>query len=300
MIGKTSLSVFLGLIFCGYLPAQTQPVSQDPVAQLWARVADPVMDPSKVGTVEDVTLQRDVATLTLNQGQICLSRPLEAAGSHERVVAAVFEGSGDLRLAPTLRMERQQLAFHSKEPVLQAEFERAFFIFTDDTAQELKGQLKFVEGNSAQLERRYREWIKRLQRYGRDWTPRLLKGLLAGDPTRHAFFVAELKTRKHGALMLIFDSADPEEVELVRFDSGRYARDIWSKFPSGGRRPGEAFADPLAHHDYLLKNYVLDVTIEENTELSGQAKVELEIKLRGGAGCAPVARSQPSCLGSDQ
>ena len=92
MIGKMSLSVFLALIFSGYLPAQTQPVSQNPVAQLWARVSDLLMDPSKVGTVEDVTLQRDVATLTLNRGQICLSRPLQAAGSHERVVGAVFEG----------------------------------------------------------------------------------------------------------------------------------------------------------------------------------------------------------------
>ncbi len=121
--------------------------------------------------------------------------PLQAAGSHERVVGAVFEGSGDLRLAPTLGMERQQLAFHSKEPVLQAEFERAFFMFTDDTAQELEGQLKFGEGNSAQLEKHYREWIKKLQRYGRDWTPRLLKGLLAEDPTQHAFFVAEICTQ---------------------------------------------------------------------------------------------------------
>ena len=49
MIGKMSLSVFLALIFSGYLPAQTQPVSQNPVAQLWARVSDLLMDPSKVG-----------------------------------------------------------------------------------------------------------------------------------------------------------------------------------------------------------------------------------------------------------
>ena len=239
------------------------------------------MDPSKVGTVEDVTLQRDVATLTLNWGQICLSRPLQAAGSHERVVGAVFEGSGNLRLSPTLGMERQQLAFHSKEPVLQAEFERAFFIFTDDTAQELQGQLRFGEGNSAQLEKHYREWIKKLQRYGRDWTPRLLKGLLAEDPTRHAFFVAELKTRKHDRLTLIFDSADPEEVELVHLGSDRHVGDVWAKFPSGGRTPDEAFADPLGHHDYLVKSYVLDMTVEKSTELSGQAKVELEMKSEG-------------------
>ena len=120
-----------------------------------------------------------------------------------------------------------------------------------------------------------------MQRYGRDWTPRLLKGLLAEDPTRHAFSVAELKTRKHDRLMLIFDSADPEEVELVRFDSGRRARDIWAKFPTGGRTPEEAFADPLAHHDYLVKNYELDVTVEKNTEMSGRAEVDLEMKSEG-------------------
>ena len=300
MSGKTSLSVFLALIFSGYLPAQTRPVSQDPATQLWARVSDPLMDPAKVGTVENVVLQRDAATLTLNRGKICLSRPLQAAGSHERVVGAAFEGSGNLRLAPALGMEKQQLAFHSKEPVLQAQFERAFFIFTDDTAKELEGQVKFGEGSSAQLEKRYQDWFKRLQRYGRDWTPRLLKGLLAEDPTRHAFFVAELKTRKHGRLTLIFDSADPEEWELVRFDSGRRARDIWAKFPTGGRTPEEVFADPLAHHDYLVKNYALDVTIEKNTKLSGQAKVELEMKSGGEQVVLMSLDPQSSCLGSDQ
>ncbi len=67
----------------------------------------------------------------------------------------------------------------------------------------------------------------------------------------------------------------------MRFDSGRRARDIWAKFPTGGRTPEEVFADPLAHHDYLVKNYALDVTIEKNTKLSGQAKVELEMKSGG-------------------
>ena len=110
---------------------------------------------------------------------------------------------------------------------------------------------------------------------------RLLKGLLAEDPTRHAFFVAELKTRKHDRLTLIFDSADPEEVELVHHGSDRHAGDVWAKFPSGGRTPNEAFADPLGHYDYLVKSYVLDMTVEKSTELSGQAKVELEMKSEG-------------------
>jgi hypothetical protein len=231
--------------------------------------------------VERVEIHRDAATVTLINGRIALSRALASPTGEKRVFVAAFKGTGRLRFAPSLAMEKQQLAFHSGQEVLETEFTEAVLVFTDSTADELSDQVVFRSGDVTELQGLYEERNKRWTKYGMNWEARLLKALLAAHPERHALFVAELKTRNHGWLTLLVDEADPEQVELVRFNEGRRSRDIWAKFPTGGRTPQEVFADPLAHHEYRLLSYNLAVTVEENAELQGQAEVHLEMK-RGG------------------
>ena len=260
--------------------AQTAPPSG--VAAVWTRLEQPALDAARVAKVESTVLEKDAATLTFLSGTLALAQPVAPAeGQEGRVLAAAFKGRGRLRFAPSLPMERQQLAFHSGQQPLEAEFSEAVLLFTDETAAELSGQLAFGSGQVSGLQKLYLNRNKRWKKYGLNWEPRLLKSLLSPSPERYALFVAELKTDRHGWLTLIVDAADPEQVELVRFDSRRRARDIWSKFPAGGRPPQLAFEDPLGHHDYRISSYVLDVTIENNTELHGTATVELDFR-RGG------------------
>ena len=263
------------------IPPQAQITS----STVWNTLAKPSFDDSKVAAVESVTLQRDVATLTLLSGDLGLGQPVTTMpGGEGRIFAAVFKGSGHLRFAPTLAMEKQQLAFHSAQEVLETDFNEAVFLFTDETPNELASQVKFRPGDSTELQDLYQKRNKVWTRYGYNWEPRLLKALLSDQPQRNSLFVAELHTPKHGWLTLIVDAADPEQIELVQFESSRTKRNawtIWSKFPAEGHRPQEAFADALAHHDYRLRGYRLDVTVKENTELLGQAQLQLEMQRDG-------------------
>ena len=256
--------------------------AQTDLTALWNSLVEPTFDSNQVAVVDHVELGRDAATLTLLSGRLAVSQPGAALQVEEgRVVLAAFKGTGRLHFAPTLPLERQQLAFHTGQQALEAEFTEAIFIFAGDTWNELGDQLEFRSGDAADLGKLYRSRNHDLRRVGLSWEPRILKSLLAEDAAPHAFLVAELKTRKHGWLSLMVDEADPEQVELVKFDKGRRARNVWAKFPADGLRPQEVFADPLAHHDYRLQGYHLDVTVENNTQLQAEAVVNLEMK-RGG------------------
>ena len=264
------------LIVSGQIRAEIDPVS------LWSSLVQPTFDTNKVTRVENVELRRDVATLTLADGQFAFSQPVAATRDGEgRVFAAAFKGTGFLHFAPTLPMEKQQLALHSGQEVLKAEFTEAVFVFTDNTLAEFSKQARLRTGDPSRLQKLYESSSKRWTRYGFNDEPRLLKSLLSIRPERHTYFMAELKTRRHGWLFLVFDRADPEEVALVHFDSGRRAVSIWSKFPAGGRRPQEVFADPLLHYEYRISGYKLDVTVKKNTELLGEAELKLEMQQDG-------------------
>lgn len=256
--------------------------AQTDLTALWNSLAEPAFDSNQVAVVDHVELGRDAATLTLLSGRLAVSRPGAALPNEEdRVVFAAFKGAGRLHFAPALPLERQQLAFHTGQQALEAEFTEAIFIFAGDTWNELGDQLEFRSGDAADLGKLYRSRNHALRRVGLSWEPRILKSLLAEEAAPHAFLVAELKTRKHGWLSLMVDEADPEQVELVKFDGGRRARNVWAKFPTGGRSPQEAFADPLAHHDYRLQGYHLDVTVQDNTELKAETEINFEMKRSG-------------------
>ncbi len=256
--------------------------AQTDLTALWNSLGEPTFDSNQIAVVDHVELGRDAATLSLLSGRLAVSRPGAALQAEEgRVVLAAFKGTGRLHFAPTLPLERQQLAFHTGQQALEAEFTEAIFIFAGDTWNELGDQLEFRSGDAADLGKLYRSRNHDLRRVGLSWEPRILKSLLAEEAAPHAFLVAELKTRKHGWLSLMVDEADPEQVELVKFDEGRRARNVWAKFPTQGRRPQEVFAGPLAHHEYRLKRYTLDVTVQNNTQLEAEAEVNLEMKRSG-------------------
>ncbi|MFQ5658532.1 MAG: hypothetical protein ACE5G5_13405 [Candidatus Methylomirabilales bacterium] len=275
-----AIPLFLGAVLLGALGTAAQTV--EPQA-LWSAIAQPAFDPDKVAVVENFELRRDAALLNLN-GLMAFGRPdlpASAPAAERRIFAASFRGSGRLRFAPTLPLEKRQLAFHSGQELLEAEFTEAVFVFTDNTYEELALELTFQPTEPGELQVLYQERRNRWARYGVNWEPRVLKALLAAEPDRHALFVAELNTREHGWVTLIVDAADPEELELQKLEPGHRALDVWSKFPAGGRRPQEVFVDPVAHHEYALKSYSLDVTVEKNTELKAVAEVNLLMRRAG-------------------
>ena len=276
-------SSFLGLALLAVAASPPPAAAQAPVdpAAAWTSLASPRFDPNRVANVERVELKRDAATVTLATGQLALGPVLTGPDGSTRTFFAAFRGTGYLQLSPTLPLERQQLALHTGTESLRTEFTEAAFVFTDGTVDELAAQARFGPGDAASLQKIYDDRNNQWTRYGLNLEPRLLKSLLASDPRPHDLFVVELKSRELGWIQLVVDASDPEEIELASFDPGRYSRSVWTKFPARGRTPQEVFAVPLAHHEYRLKGYRLDVTVEGNADLSATAVVDLEM-LRAG------------------
>lgn len=127
MKGRRTVGVVL---FLGAAVALLGPPSlnaQTPaVVQLWPMLTRPSFDPNQVATLENVRLERDVATLVFAGGRLALTQPVRLMeGREARVFAAAFKGQGRLRLEPRLPLEIQQLRFHSKQAPLEAEFTEA-------------------------------------------------------------------------------------------------------------------------------------------------------------------------------
>lgn len=251
----------------------------------WDAVVDPIFRAEDVAAVNDAELKRDAATIALN-GLLALGRPgsankVSTGGELGQVFAAVFRGSGRLRLTPSLVIERQQLALHSGQEALDAAFSEAVFVFTDNTLEELAPHLTFRSSDPGQLRTLYGERKHYWTRYGVNWEPRVLKGLLSAKPEHHALFVANLKTRQHGWLTFVMDAADPEEIELQQLDVGREMMSIWTKFPAEGRQPQDVFIEPGARHEYRIHHYTLEVAVNKDAELEATAEVQFEMQHAG-------------------
>ena len=274
------VSVFLASVAAIIIAFPVASAAQTDPQELFDQLEKPVF--TRTATVENTGLKRDAIELTFLSGQLTLADAISSGGeSPGRVFSGAFKGRGRLRLRPALRVEIQQLKLHTGGEELEVEFTEAVLFFTDATAEELGKDLKFAEQDTRSLAELYENRRKFLRRDGLNWEPRMLKSLLAADPAPYALLVADLNTKKHGWLTAIFDAADPEQIEIVKYNRGRFARNIWTKFPAEGRTPEEAFADPLAHHDYRIQSYVLDVTVDKKTKVHGKAEVSIDIKRAG-------------------
>src|SRR5207244_2849989 len=86
-------------------------------------------------SVSNLTLKRDVGTLTLRSGKISFLAPVL-----NRTVAAVFVGDGEFTLTPAIVIERGYLNSIIGKETITEQFNRLVLCFTDETYQEIKKQ----------------------------------------------------------------------------------------------------------------------------------------------------------------
>ncbi|HZS03764.1 MAG TPA: carboxypeptidase regulatory-like domain-containing protein [Blastocatellia bacterium] len=85
--------------------------------------------------VSNLTLKRDVGTLTLRSGKVSFLAPVLG-----RTVVAVFVGDGEFTLTPAIGIERGYLNSITGKETITEPFNRAVLCFTDETYQEIKKQ----------------------------------------------------------------------------------------------------------------------------------------------------------------
>ena len=242
---------------------------------------------------ENVEWKRDAATFRFVKGRIALAAPVGG-----RVVAAYFEGGGAFQLqAPTPAM-RNQLARFAGGPVLNDEFEKAVFLFTDDSGTELQHLMSFRDGGDAEFasaalaaaQKKYAQSFSPWWNNERQGNPvlrnipaRMLADLT--DPSSKGFFLADFKTKHHGDLLfhiswnrdvVLFPYlANDEEVELIHYNRDDYY-EWWAGFHLAGEYAHTAWPDHrtrLAH----CGQESIDAEIAKDNRLSATATMDFEV-----------------------
>jgi peptidase M1-like protein len=236
-------------------------------------------DGTRVYTIRQIALRRDVVNVTLIEGKLAFLQPLDG-----RVTGAVFTGRGRVFATPRDRGERQALAQFLGVPMLDQGFSKIILRFTDDTVAEIQKQIdsagvlpsndpEFADG-----------WATVTENLNPWHSLRILFDWLSTDP--RPYFYAGIGTSVVGAFDLLVDDRRPEQVLIgqPKFSGGTRLYDIWASFAAGDSplQPADAFA-PL--------DYRVDTSIAEDLSLEG--KTILHVKaLRAGERIVPLELSR--------
>ncbi|HUL33739.1 MAG TPA: M1 family aminopeptidase [Candidatus Eisenbacteria bacterium] len=270
-MGK-ALAAALGVL-CGAALAMGQATGGGGV---WNALSAPTMDPAKLATVENVAITRDRLHITLVNGTIQFTKPV-----NDVVFGAVFHGTGRVQVDPPNALEAQQLRWFTKVDKLNAEFTDATFTFSDGLLEEVTQQVKWRDatGNDELFAKRQQE----REDLGAGYLPRIFKAAMSPDRKRTAYFLAELKIRDHGWIEVRDDAMLLEEIRVGRWsDVGPFKlKDYWMVFPANGRDARHAYDDPAARQDFLIPSYKIEATVSDNAELAAKAAVTVEPRFDG-------------------
>jgi hypothetical protein len=272
-----SATLFLAGVFTLAPSGFPQSPAGSPVATVWNALSAPAMDPAKSAHAENVDIIRDRVHITLTDGTIEFTQPVNGV-----VFGAIFHGKGHLQAEPPNPQEAQQLRLFTKQDKLDVPFTDATFSFTDGLLDEVGKQVKWQATGPASDDL-YAKRQKEREDLGESSMPRLLQGILAGDRAHTAYFLADLKTSEKSWVEVHDDALDPEDIGLGRWvDVGPLKIfDTWMSFPAGSQTSADAWKDPQAKEDFVIRSYKIDAAVTSGAELNATAHLDLDPRLTG-------------------
>lgn len=183
------------------------------------------LDKKQIYSVRDITLTRDVLSISLNRGTLAFTEAIDG-----KVTGAVFLGNGDILAIPPNAAEKQQLFRHTKSALLNEHFETAIFRFTDGTLDEILKQYRThaEEPVDADTTSNLLRWEAEVQRRAAFLNDRLLEDLLgnSGRP----FFLAQIEATQLGWFDAIYDDRRTEEVFVQQSTNLSPQPLVWASF----------------------------------------------------------------------
>ncbi len=274
-------TVMAGVLFSAGMAHAQAPAagSENDPRTVWASLQTASFAGGKVLTPANVTLVRDRIRITLTSGTLWLAPPV--AGMH---FAAEFRGQGRVEIAPPNPLEAHQLLVFTGQPAMDMTFTEAVFSFSDDTAAEFLKHappLDVAPGAAGAL---YNKRQESREDVGAELVPRLFQSVLSADRKRTALFVADLKTKEKDWVHVRHDALEPEEVRVgrwVNFSPRFIGFDTWLSFPAADRSAAEAFHDPLAKEDVLIRSYKISASVTAGAELGAATTVNFTHRVSG-------------------
>jgi len=192
-----------------------EPADKPKPATAYEEVYDQLMnlsaDPTKVANVGNLTIKRDVAQFTLEDGKLYLLTPVR-----QRTVAALYLGTGRFNFTPPTAIEKEQLHRFYETQTLEKKFNVLFLIFADSTLAELQRHLTFA---GAEVGSEVKGRIKNGLEYpsdkdGKYFDTHIMKMLLEDKP--RGLFYAHFGANDGDPLFFRIDPDEAEEVRLLR------------------------------------------------------------------------------------
>jgi Peptidase family M1 domain len=236
------------------------------------------LDRKQTFHVRDLTVRRDVLSITLNRGVIAFLEPVRG-----KVTGAVFIGSGEIVAIPPDSIEKQQIYKFTGLPILNETFENAIFRFTDDTFDEIKTEILQHADEEVSPEEiaQFESWDQRIADQSKLLNTRLLADLLESPP--RPLFLAEVNGEKTGWFESVFDRRRVEEVAAFKIHeiANKSVIDLWTSFNqrSEARNP-----EAVAHEDKSaveILGYDIDTTLSADSHADIKATVQLRGRIEG-------------------
>ena len=237
-------------------------------------------DPSRVYNFKFLSLQRDVLSITLEEGKIAFVEPLGG-----RITGMVFAGRGHAIAIPRQPGERRSLAEFTGVPILDQAFSRAYFRFDDDTAQEIARELAKA-GEQPTSDAEFTENWDPIFANTNPWhSLRIMEDWLSTAP--RPYFYAGILSDTQGIVDLSVDQRREEQVLFGhprRLEGGALAYDVWASF-RGQDEPSDA------SETFVPVDFKIDTKIADDLSLDGTTIMDVKA-VRGGDRIIPLELSR--------
>lgn len=277
----TKKLVLVGLVL--FIGAAASPAVDNspakPAQVLYLQLGQVGLDPARVYEVRDAAINRSAIQISLDDGTIGFTQDVMG-----KITGAFFEGDGEILLSPPTEVERRSMSLFTGMAILEERFSTAYFRFNDDTADELRPDLRQTDNKQEFVD----HWSKAAQNLAASDAMRLLVTFSRFLPTEGAtastadaaqsanpkdqFLHARLQGTKLGVFDVFYDSNGVEQIQAgqPRTVNNETFYDVWTSFSppeakatraTGGEMPlpqsDKARADEIRVHRYTIETEVV-------------------------------------------
>ncbi|MCH8836800.1 MAG: hypothetical protein IIA60_03235 [Candidatus Marinimicrobia bacterium] len=230
----------------------------------------------KSAYVQDFTFQRDVARFTLVEGNLYLCKPVM-----NRVVAAVFIGSGQFHFTPPIEAERKQLYRVYETESLDREFNFLLIIFADSTLLEFQRNLTFINVRAiSQVIPKVRKQLKYALKYmgkpkGKEFNAAIMKTFL--DVESNGYFYAHFSRKKSRPIFFVINPYEAEEIRLLRRPKNdrSYSTEIVCQFHKKRDYQSGLDLSYESKETMVVSDYNIDAHITKDFEFSASVQIKI-------------------------
>ena len=220
------------------------------------------------------------------------------------ITGAFFEGEGEILLAPPNEVERRSMSLFTGMAILEERFTTAYFRFNDETAAELRPDLRAPEDAQAFVA----QWSETARNLAPGDTIRLLATLsrllpAAGNATTQEqtavtplndpadrMLHARLQGKTLGVFDVFFDTAAVEQVaagQAQTAENGTTYYNVWTSFSAAAARTSKTndaalMSDIKAGEDWVaIRHFTITTEVKPPKQIHAEARLQLDV-LRGG------------------